>query len=261
VKYRIDDKHILRLIKKWLKAGVVEDGKLVKSSSGSPQGGVVSPVLANIYLHYVLDLWVSKVVPKYLLGEIHSFRYADDVLFCFQYRNDAIRFMRALKQRLNKFGLSINEEKSKLCRFGRYAQRDAKTRGERRATFNFLGFTFYNGLSRQGKYKVGCKTQSKRLSASLKNVTKWCKENRHQAVAWQSRYLNAVLTGHYNYFGVTGNYPSISKFYRGVLYAWKKYLGKRSQRAKLSWEKFMGILKTYPLLKAHLPRSIYTPVS
>ena len=122
----------------------MEDGHLKKTSSGAPQGGVISPLLANIYLHYVVDLWVSKVVPKYLQGEIYCYRYADDMLFCFHYRKDALRFLKGLKGRLNKFGLRLNEEKTKLCRFGRFAERDRKRRGEKRATFGFLGFTFYN---------------------------------------------------------------------------------------------------------------------
>jgi RNA-directed DNA polymerase len=179
IKHRIADHAIINLIDQWLKAGVMEDGKLIKSSSGSPQGGVISPILANIYLHYVIDLWVTKIVKKHLRGEIYSFRYADDVLFCFQLRNDAIRFKEVLKKRLAKFKLKLNDGKTKLCRFGKFAKRDYGLRKERRATFNFLGFTFYNRMSRNGKYTVGTRTQSKRLSGAMNRVTAWCKENRH----------------------------------------------------------------------------------
>jgi len=257
VGHRIADKRLLRLIQRWLKAGVMEEGKVTRSSSGSPQGGVISPILANIYLHYVLDIWVDKIVKPRMKGEIYSFRYADDILFCFQLQRDALKFQRALNKRLEKFGLKLNQEKTKLCRFGRYAKKNAALNQERRATFNFLGFTFYNGISRSGKYRTGCRTQSKRLSAAMNRVTVWCKDNRHQAVAWQARYLNAVLRGHYYYYGVTGNFPSVSAFYRHMVEVWRRYLSKRSQRAKLSWEKFNKMLESYPLIKPHLPKSIY----
>lgn len=257
IKHRIADKALIKLVDKWLKAGVMEDGKLIRSSNGSPQGGVISPILANIYLHYVIDLWVIKIVKKHLKGEIYSFRYADDALFCFQFRNDAIRFKEVLKKRLAKFKLELNEEKTKLCRFGKFAKRDCKTRKEHRATFNFLGFTFFNRTSRNGKYTVGTRTQSKRLSDAINRVTTWCKENRHQAISWQARYLNAMLRGHYNYYGVTGNFPSVSAFYRHCIKMWKRYLSKRSQRAKLKWDKFMEILKDNSLIKPHLPHSVF----
>lgn len=259
IKHRITDNALVSLIDKWLKAGVMEDGKLIKSSSGSPQGGVISPILANIYLHYVIDLWVTKIVKKHLKGEIYSFRYADDVLFCFQLRNDVIRFKEALKKRLAKFKLELNDEKIKLCRFGKFAKRDYRLRKEHRATFNFLGFTFYNRISRNGKYTVGTRTQSKRLSGAMNRVTAWCKENRHQAISWQVRYLNAMLLGHYQYYGVTGNFPSVAAFYRHCIKMWKRYLGKRSQRAKMGWEKFMRILKDNPLSEPHLPHSVFKP--
>jgi len=257
VGHRVADKRILTLIQRWLNAGVMEEGKITKASSGSPQGGVISPLLANIYLHYVLDLWVTKVVKKQMEGEIYSFRYADDTLFCFQFRRDAIKFQKLLKERLGKFSLKLNEAKTKLCRFGRYARRDCILREEKMTTFNFLGFTFYNGISRNGKYRIGCRTESKRLRAAMNKVTTWCKENRHQAVAWQARYLNAMLQGHYNYYGVTGNFKSVAAFYRHIVKVWHRFLSRRSQRAKLSWEKYMRILSNHPLRKAYLPHSVY----
>lgn len=157
---------------------------------------------------------MPKIVPKYLRGEIWAFRYADDVLFCFHYRSDALKFLAALRKRLAKFGLRLNEAKTKLCRFGRFAERDRRERGEARATFPFLGFTFYNRVSRQGKYTVGMKTAGKRLRGCMTQLPQWCKENRHQAVDWQARYLNAVLRGHYYYYGVTGNFRAVAAFYR-----------------------------------------------
>jgi len=255
VSHRIKDKTILWLIRKWLKAGVMEDGKLVKSSTGAPQGGVISPVLANIYLHYVIDLWATKVVKKHIKGEMHCFRYADDTLFAFQYRKDAVRFMKALCHRLAKFNLRLNEDKTKLCRFGRFAERDRKLRKEKRSTFGFLGFTFYNSLSRSGKYKVGVRTQSKRLSGAMNRVTQWCKVNRHQPILWQARYLNAVLTGHYQYYGVTGNFKSVAAFYRHIIKIWHRYLSRRSQRAYIRWDKYVKILDRVRLSKPYLPHA------
>lgn len=185
-----------------------------------------------------------------------KFLWSTHLLFCFQFHNDAVRFHEALKKRLGKFNLKLNEKKTKLCRFGKFAQRDYLLKSEHRATFNFLGFTFYNKTSRNGKYTIGTRTQSKRLSAAMNRVTIWCKENRHQAITWQARYLNAMLRGHYNYYGVTSNFPSVAAFYRHCIKMWKRYLSRRSQRASIDWEKYMGILKDYPLLKPYLPRSI-----
>jgi hypothetical protein len=235
----------------------MEDGKLLSTSNGSPQGGVISPLLANLYLHYVIDLWVTKIVHKEMSGEMYSFRYADDLLFCFQHQYEAIKFQEMLKERLQKFGLKLNEAKTKLCRFGRFARENSKRCQEKRATFNFLGFTFYNGYSRTGKYRVGLRTQSTRLSSAMNRITAWCKEHRHQDVGWQARYLNAVLRGYYNYYGVTGNFPSISAFYRHIQRVWHRYLSRRSQRSYIPWEKFWQIVEKYSLLKPFLPHSIY----
>lgn len=257
VKHRIADKNVIKLITQWLQAGVMEDGKLLATSSGSPQGGVISPLLANIYLHYCLDLWVTKVVHKEIKVEMYSFRYADDILFCFQHQYEASKFLKMLKERLGKFGLQFNEAKTKLCRFGRFAKENSKVYQEQGATFSFLGFTIYNGYSRTGKYRVGCRTESKRLNMAMNLVISWCKEHRHQDVSWQARYLNAVLRGHYNYYGMTGNFPSISAFYRHVQKIWHRYLSRRSQRSYIPWEKFEPIMDKYNLIKPYLPHSIY----
>lgn len=256
VSHRIKDKTILGLIKGWLKAGVMEDEKLIKSATGSPQGGVISPVLANIYLHYVIDLWVSKVVRRHMRGEMYSFRYADDTLFAFQYRRDAVRFMKAFRLRLNKFNLRLNEDKTKLCRFGRFAERDRRLYGEKRSTFGFLGFTFYNSISRSRKYTVGVRTQSKRLCGAMNRITKWCKANRHQNILHQAKYLNAVLLGHYHYYGVTGNFKCVAAFYRHVKRTLHRYLSRRSQRAYIKWEMYGRILKRIRLLKPYLPHAV-----
>ncbi len=257
VAHRIGDQAILRLIKKWLNAGIMEEGKLTKASTGAPQGGVISPILANIYLHYVLDLWVEKRVKRKIEGKMYSVRYADDILFCFQYRRDALRFMEVLRRRLSEFDLRLNEEKTRLLRFGRFAERDRKIRKEKRATFEFLGFTFYNKLSRRGKYTIGTRTASKRLSRAMNAVTNWCKENRHQPLDRQQQYLNAVLRGHYLYYGVTGNFRSVDAYFQHVVKVWHRYLSRRSQRSYIRWDKFVRILRDHPLEKPRLPHSIY----
>lgn len=255
LRHRIADKHLLRLISKWLKAGIMEDGKLKRVSTGTPQGGVISPILANVYLHYVIDLWVTKVVPKYILGAMYSFRYADDMLFCFQSFQDAVRFKAALEKRLLKFGLKLNEAKSQLCRFGRFAEINRKRAGEKRKTIQFLGFTLYNKTSRKGKYTVGCRTVSSKLNTTMNSVKNWCKENMHQKIAWQARYLNAVLRGHYNYYGVTHNFASINAFYRYVQKMWQRYLSRRSQRGYIHWKEFYKLLERYPSEEPCLPKA------
>lgn len=165
--------------------------------------------------------------------------------------------MEALRKRLSSFSLRLNEEKTKLIRFGRFAERDRKTRGEKRATFQFLGFTFFNSLSRGGKYTIGLKTASKRLSKAMNLVTSWCKEYRHQPLEWQLRYLNSVLKGHYLYYGVTANFRCLAAFYRHVKWSWHRYLSRRSQRGYIRWEKFKRILKDYPLEKPRVVHSVY----
>ena len=202
---------------------------------------------------------MTKVVPKYLRGEIWAFRYADDVLFGFHYRSDALKFLTALRKRLAKFGLRLNEAKTKLCRFGRFAERDRPERREARATCTFLGFTFSNRMRRQAKYTVGTKTAGKRLPGCMTRLTQGCKANRHQAVDWPVQYLNAVLRGHYYYYGVTGNFRAVAAFYRHTVRQWHRYLSRRSQRSYIPWEKFERILTRYPLVHPTLPHSIYAP--
>ena len=255
LRHRVGDERVIRFVKKWLNAGVMEEGKLSKAASGAPQGGVISPILANIYLHYAIDLWVTKIVPKSMRGQMQCFRYADDILFCFQYRQDAIRFKFMLKERLSKFKLRLNEDKTKLCRFGRFAEEQRQKYGEKRSTFDFLGFTFYNRESKAGKYTVGTKTSRKRLCRSMNHVTEWCKANLHRPVEWQASYLNLMLRGHYQYYGVTMNFPSVAAYYRHVIWAWQRSLSRRSQRGGISWEKMECILQTYRLEKPNLPHS------
>lgn len=246
---RIVDKDVLRLIDKWLHAGVLEDGRLFPSKQGVAQGSVISPLLANVYLHEVLDLWVEQTVKPRIRGEISLFRYADDFVLCFQYRDDAVRVRQALRQRFESFGLKLHPLKTRLMSFGRF-ERETSRREERKPnTFDFLGFTFYTTEDRQGRFTVKSKTMSKRLSRSLSEVADWCRKFRHKPLHSQWRHLTAVLQGHYQYYGIRANFHAIQQFHRGLLRLWKKWLGRRSQKAYLNWQKFLNILKKYPLPK------------
>ena len=254
LKLRISDRKILSLIKRFLKAGIMENGEYIKTEEGVPQGGSLSPLLANIYLHYVLDLWFTKVVTKHCKGETYITRYADDSVACFQYKEDAQKYYEALIKRLAKFGLEIAEEKTRIIEFGRFAERDAKNRGERKPeTFDFLGFTHYCGRSRKGRFKLKWKTSRKKFVAKVKEFNKWMKENRHSplSIIWNS--INQKLRGHYNYYGVSDNWNNLLRFKGEIIKITYQWLKRRSQRSKLNWEKFNNIMKHYPLIN---PKSL-----
>lgn len=246
--YRISDSKILSVIKRFLKAGILEQGKYTKTTLGVPQGGTISPLLGNIYLHYVLDLWFEKVVKKHCKGECYLTRYADDSVACFQYKEDAQRYYEALKKRLGKFKLSVAEEKTRIIRFGRFAERDCKREGKGKPeTFDFLGFTHYCGKSRKGRFKLKWKTSRKKFVSKVNAFNKWMRENRHLPlpIIWEK--VNLKLVGHYNYYGVSDNWNSLLKFKREIekkIYYWLK---RRSQKSKLTWDKFNNMLKNYPL--------------
>lgn len=245
---RIMDRDVLRLIGKWLRVGVVEDGKLLLSEDGTYQGSTISPLLANVYLHEVLDLWVEKVVKPRMRGEISLYRFADDFVACFQYQSDAVRFQQVLPKRFAKYGLTLHPDKTRLINFGRFAL--GKSNGNRKRkpeTFNFLGFTFYCGKSREGKFSVKVKTMSKRLRRGLLRIAKWCRNNRHQPLNEQQKRLEAILRGHYEYYGLRSNHRSLDNFYQGVIKLWWKWLGRRSRSPTMTWEKFITTLKRYPL--------------
>lgn len=238
---RIDDRPFLRLIKKWLKAGILDtDGKVIHPATGTPQGGIVSPILANIYLHYVLDLWFQKVVKKWCRGEVCLIRYADDFVCAFQYQADAERFYRALSQRLGKFGLKLSAEKTRVIRFSRDHQ-PGKT------SFDFLGFEFRWGKDRGGRPHLKRRTSRKRLRSSLKNFTIWCKENRHLRLDVLFRKLNAKLRGYYNYYGVIGNYASLMQFFKEALRILFKWLNRRSQRGSYNWRGFQELVELFTI--------------
>jgi group II intron reverse transcriptase/maturase len=247
---RVDDRPFLQLIRKWLKAGVLEeDGEVILPEAGTPQGGSVSPVLANIYLHYVLDLWFEKVVKKHCQGEVLMVRYADDYVCLFQYQQESERFFRELPRRLVKFGLELAPDKTQILRFSRF-------RIEHGKRFCFLGFEFYWGTSRKGRPQLYARTSRKKLQSSVAEFSDWCKRHRHLGNRKIFAALNAKLRGHYNYFGVRCNYRSLRRFYHRVLRVLQKWLNRRSQRRSCNWEKFWYLTKLY---RVERPRIVIKP--
>jgi len=240
LEHRIADRRLLRLIQKWLKAGVSEEGKWSKAEVGTPQGAVASPLLANVYLHYVFDLWVQQWRTKSATGEVVVVRYADDFIVGFQHRHEAERFLRELRERFGKFGLTLHPEKTRLIEFGRFAARDRQRRGQGKPeTFDFLGFTHCCGRKRQsGGFCVKRKTVTKRLRAKLQGVKETLMRRRHDPMGQQIAWLQAVVRGYYNYHAIPGNMPALEAFRREVLYHWLRALRRRSQRHSLPWERF-----------------------
>lgn len=251
---RIKDRSILRLIAKWLHAGVMEEGVRTYSETGSPQGAVISPLLANVYLHYVLDEWVENVVRPRMRGEMKVVRFCDDAVLCLQYRDDAERLLGALNKRLAKYKLQLNAEKTRLIEFGRYAEGQAKKQGRKPETFDFLGFTHICGKSREGKFMVKRKTAAKRLRRSMLRVTEWCRKHRHLPLKEQYRQISSKLRGHFNYFGLIGNIRSLKAMEWHTVRTWRKWLDRRSQRGRMPWERFEQVLAVYPLPQAKVLR-------
>jgi len=239
IDYRIKDTNFKRLVIRFLKAGVMEDGIIKETEKGTPQGGIISPILANIYLHFVYDLWF-KATQKKSNPENNTVRYADDCCATFQYEWAAKKFVEQLKERMNKFGLELQEEKTKIIEFGRYAARNRKARGEGKPeTFDFLGFTHYCSISRKnGKFRAKRKTSRKKLKSKTAAMKKWIKENMHKPVKELTEQLNVKLIGHYNYYGITDNLPSIRKFRHVTIKMLYKAINKRSQKNRYSWAEF-----------------------
>jgi hypothetical protein len=240
---------MLQLIGKWIRVGAIDNGELIVSETGTGQGQPISPLLANIYLHHILDEWFEEEVKPRLKGEAHEIRYADDAILCFQYREDAEKVLEVLPKRFAKFGLTLHPEKTRLIAFGRFAQGEAKKRGKKQPdTFDFLGLTHICARSRQGKFTVHVKTIDKRLRRGLKSIADWCKQHRHDPVSEQQKTLNAKLRGHYQYYGRRTNHASIRRFYREVCGIWRKWLNRRTRGHPLTWEKFYEVLRQNPLL-------------
>ncbi|WP_428356900.1 group II intron reverse transcriptase/maturase [Methyloprofundus sp.] len=248
ISHRIADKRILRLIKRFLKAGIQEDGQHKASETGTPQGGVISPLLANIYLHYTLDLWFEKCIKQKCKGYARLIRYADDYVVCFQIEAEAKHFKEAMETRLKQFNLEVAPEKTKQFEFGVFAQTKAKARGERAATFDFLGFTHYNSRSCDGKrYRMKRKTVSKRFTAKIVGYKEWLKASRTLPTKQIMKTTAAKLRGHFAYYGVTDNSKSLQSFAYWVTKTLYKWLNRRGKRGCYTWEKFTKLLKLYPL--------------
>jgi RNA-directed DNA polymerase len=258
VRVKIADPNIIRLITKFLKAGIMESGEWEASEEGTPQGSIVSPVLANIYLHYVLDLWFEKAVKTRLQGEGHMIRYADDFVCCFQYKEDTFNFYRELKGRFQKFGLEIAENKSKVIEFGRFAQEKVKRIGKGKPeSFDFLGFTHYCSKNDRGNFRVKKKTSKKKFKAKIKEISTWIKTNRHVNIAQLFKTIGLKLKGHYNYYGVTFNSESLYRFYFEVEKILHKWLNRRSQKRSLTFEKFRKYVEINSLPKPQISVNMY----
>jgi len=245
IKQRVNDGGILRLIGKWLNAGVMEAGEVTRSDKGSPQGGVISPMIANVYLHYVLDEWYVQEVKPRLSGRSFLLRFADDFIIGCELEQDARRIMAVLPKRFERYGLSIHPDKSKLVRFGKPPRTGPPN--ARSETFDFLGFTHYWGKSRRGYWVVKRKTAGKRQRRTIKAIWQWCKENRHQPIAEQYRMLSQKLRGHYQYYGIRSNYRQLENVAQKVRRAWWYWLNRRHSRRNMDWEKFEKLLKRFPL--------------
>jgi RNA-directed DNA polymerase len=244
VEHRVGDRRVLRLIQKWLAAGVMENGKWTESEVGSPQGATVSPLLANIYLHYVLDLWVQQWRKRQARGDIIIVRYADDFIVGFQHRTDADRFLTELRDRLAKFRLELHPDKTRLIAFGRFALLDRRRRGQAGSpeTFNFLGFTHICGQQFNGEFKVRRHTMRTRMTAKLHEVKAEMQSRRHQPISDQGRWLSAVVRGHNAYYGVPANYHAVDAFRTGVAKNWYRSLRRRGQRRPITWDRMRRLI-------------------
>ena len=256
---RIKDPSFLLLIRRFLKAGYFEAGQIVATEQGVPQGGNFSPMLSNIFLHYVLDLWFEKKVKPQTRGACHLVRYADDFICMVQYANDAKHIEQALRERFAKFDLELHPEKTRVISFGRYERENAKRQNRRTNTFDFLGFTHYCDTSRKGKFIVGRKTSRKKFRMKCKDMNDWLRKIRNykKAKEWWP-VLQAKLRGHYQYYGVSGNMRSLKRFYSLTLRMTLKWLNRRSQRKSYSWRDFHKYLEHYPLPEPRIVHNLYT---
>ena len=265
LQHRVNDGVLIKLINKWLKAGVMEDGNVSYPESGSPQGGVISPILSNVFLHYVLDVWFEEVVKPRLAGEAFLIRFADDFAIGFRCEADARRVMEVLPKRFEKFGLTVHPEKTRLVCFERPSpstgDNDSDSGKGSSGTFDLLGFTHYWGKSRKGAWVVKRKTSSSRFTRAISKVAQWCRLNRHLPVSEQQLKLRQKLHGHYAYFGIRGNYAALARFKFEVHRRWQEWLNRRNRQRELTWDKFNALLRRHPLPnpRVHQPRPIYRP--
>ena len=257
--HRISDPNLLRLISRFLKNGYMEEGKVFEAGKGTPQGGLISPILANIYLHYALDLWMERYVKPLCRGVVEIVRYADDFVICVQYKDEAERVHEMLKERLGRFNLELAEDKTRIIGFGRYCAVNAKAKGERPATFSFLGFTHYVGKSKKGNFLLGRKTDRKKMSAKLKEMNLWLKAIRNKELLkdwWKT--LKAKLNGHFRYYGVSGNSQSIRIYYGLVVRMVFKWINRRSHKKSFTWEAFREYCTRHLLPQPVMHHNFYT---
>jgi group II intron reverse transcriptase/maturase len=256
---RIKDSSLLYLIEKFLKAGYIDDKLLVRSEEGTPQGSIISPLLANIFLHYVLDEWFEKVVKVHVRGYCEIVRYADDFVCVVRYADDAEKIEKGFHNRFNKYGLELNSTKSRRLSFGRYEAENAKRQKRKPNTFDFLGFTHFSDKTRKGGFKLGRKTSGKRLVSKCREITKWFKKIRNLMKMkdwWKT--LSAKLRGHFQYYGVSGNYRSIKAYYKHTIRMLYKWLNRRSQKKSMNWANFNKYLGCYPVPKPRIIHNFYT---
>lgn len=246
LRQRVNDGVITRLVGKWLNAGVQEEGQLSYPEAGSPQGGVISPLLSNIYLHHVMDVWFETLIKPRMMGKVFMVRFADDLVIGFSDKQDAMRVFETLPKRFAKFGLAVHPEKTRLVPFNRPSKENQKPDKDT-GTFDFLGFTHYWGRSQKGNWVVKRKTASKRLRSKIKGIAEWCRNNRHRPVREQYETLCAKLRGHYQYYGINGNSKSLGAFRYVVTQLWRKWLNRRTRKGKKSWKAFNDFLKHLPL--------------
>lgn len=256
---RIADRNLLWLVRRILKAGVVEEGKRMPTDVGTPQGGIISPLLANIYLHYVLDRWFEKEIKLQSKGHMELIRYCDDFVVCCESETDAKQFLKSLKQRLAKFGLRVAEDKTQIVKFGRRAWQLAQRRKEKTRSFDFLGFTHYCTKSRRGKFIMGHKTSKKSLSGKLREMKEWLKKIRNQLRLrdWWP-VLRAKLTGHYNYFGISGNHRCLKQYYKSVFWLVFKWINRRSQKKSMTFEIYERYIQFNPLPTPRICYALYS---
>ena len=247
--HRIQDPNLQRLVVRFLRAGIMEEGKKYKTTEGTPQGGVCSPILANLYLHHVVDTWFNRVVRKALKGKAYMVRYADDIIFCFQCEEDVERFYKALQKRLGKFELEVSEEKTEIVKLSQDDDDDG--------TFDFLGFTHYMGKCRDGIKRLKRKTSSKRFRRRIREFGEWIKGNRILPVKELIKKLNRKLVGTYNYYAVSGNSRSVNKFYWRICNLLYKWLNRRSHKKSFGWEKFYRLLERWSIVRPRIKVNLY----
>ena len=266
VSQRVRDGVLRRLIGKWLKAGVMEEGEIRYSESGSPQGGVISPLLANIYLHYVLDEWFDKQVKPMMRGKSRLIRYADDFVIIFQQKYDAERVKEVISKRFEKYGLTVHPDKTKLIDFRapyHYERRRNEQKNDsgngcgKPGTFDLLGFTHYWGKTRKGGQAVQRKTMRSRIVRSVQKVDQWCRRNRHKPVIEQWRKLCEKVKGHYGYYGITGNIRSLGRFLYQVHHSWQRWLNRRNRKRDVTWSEYNLLRETYPLPIPKIVHSVF----